>query len=192
MEPDTTISLTGLEVIITSPHRNKKDENNDDDDDLSMISDINDDMVSCCASQTGCAIVQDYGPVNRRKPTSTTIGNMDSAYGRGGDGNCHIRTIDNHSLSDDDSSFRRAHRNVVYNHEEIIQRRMDIEAKLKALLNDEDCDDLTAFLSAGGPEDAMDSSIEDDVKENVAFQIIDIASKDVLPNSFGQSIRIVN
>jgi hypothetical protein len=189
MEPDVTDSLTGLEVVFTSPSWNRKDEN--DDDDLSVVSDINDDAVSCCESQTGCAAVRDYGPVNRRKPSSNPRGNVNASTHGGGSGRHHSRSID-HSLSDDDGSFRRVQNTAVYNHEEIIRRRMDIEAKLKALLNDDDCDDLTAFLSAGGPKEAMESLFEDDVKENVSFQIIDIASKDPLPHSTGQSMKVAS
>jgi hypothetical protein len=141
-------SLTDMEVTF-SPEKNEQD------DEAGSVSDIDD------ASSHGS--LRDYGPIHRKRSSrlrsskSNSSVNSDSVMSNSIDGS-----------DDDSSSFRRhSSRRIAYDHDAIIQRRLDIEAKLKALLNnDEEDENLEALLSDAPDEDDRDSMNEDVEEES--------------------------
>jgi hypothetical protein len=141
-------SLTDMEVAF-SPEKVEQD------DDAGSVSDIDD------ASSHGS--LRDYGPILRNRSSRQ----RSSKY----DGSVNSDSVNSYSIDgsdDDSSSFRRhsSHR-IAYDHDAIIQRRLDIEAKLKALMNNDEEDvNLDALLEGAQDEDGHDSADEDRIENH--------------------------
>lgn len=161
-------ALTNMEVTFSSP------ESGTGDDEASMVSDLDDNMSVTSVSgyiSTGSRgdygyrrrtsanndnrsvtsynssrCRNDYGVSRRRRPSMASQSSIDGASRTGGDGD--QSTVDAASTTDSVSAIGSS----AYDHEIVLKRRLEIEAKLRALQAEDADDDNPSATAAELPD----------------------------------------